>query len=99
VGEGYPYGRRYREEREALLALRLPCELRLVCAGRVANSADHDPPIALHGHVTGSGCCRLVPACLACQRVQGGQLAEALRRGLPFAGSRRRRVPAPSRRW
>jgi hypothetical protein len=74
--------------------LGLPCELRLVCQGRAADSADHDPSIALHDHVTGSGCCRLLPACSACRRVQGGQLSEALCRGLPV-----RRIPAPSRRW
>jgi hypothetical protein len=89
-----PYGGRYELERQQLLALRLPCHLRLVCDGVPADSADHDPPLALHAHVNGSGCCRLVPACLDCQRVQGKQVAVLLRRRRA-----ERPVPVPSRRW
>jgi hypothetical protein len=50
----------------------LLCSLRLVCDGVLADSADHDQPLSQHDHVPGSGCCRLIPACTACQRKQGG---------------------------
>jgi hypothetical protein len=35
---------------------------------------DHQPPLALHFHVEGSGCCRVLPACGDCQRRQGAEL-------------------------
>ena len=89
---GSPYDRRYARERRALLAHRLPCQLRLACQGAVADSADHDPPLAWHAHVPGSGCCRLVPACLPCQQVQGGLIRTGQLRPP-------RRVPPPSRAW
>jgi hypothetical protein len=89
---GSHYDSRYERERRSLLAQRLACVLRLTCDGAPATSADHDPPLALHDHVGGSGCCRLQPACLPCQKVQGKDIAAQLR-------DRRRPVPAPSRRW
>ena len=69
------YTRTYERERRALLAAGLRCELRLACNGATADSADHDPPLAWHRHEAGSGCCRLVAACLACQHRQGGLVA------------------------
>jgi hypothetical protein len=71
---GSPYGGTYPRARSVLLRQRLPCALRLACDGAMADSADHDPPLALHEHVAGSGCCRLVPACLRCQSVQDAEL-------------------------
>lgn len=53
----------------------LPCEMRLVCNGDPADSADHDPPLSRHQHIEGTGCCRLRPGCRACQGKQARQLA------------------------
>ena len=36
---------------------------------------DHVPPLILHTHVEGSGCCRELPACWDCQRRQAAELA------------------------
>jgi hypothetical protein len=55
---GSPYDHRYQRARSVLLRQRLPCALRLACDGATDDSADHDPPLALHVHVAGSGCCR-----------------------------------------
>jgi len=40
--------------------------------------ADHQPPLAVHDHVDGSGCCVLVPSCQPCSLVQGGKLVRRL---------------------
>lgn len=90
----WPYDRRYKRERDRLLAMGLPCVLRLVCDGAVADSADHHPALALHDHRSGSGCCVLRPACLRCQKVQGKNIAAQLR-----AGPQRPPLPTPSRTW
>lgn len=90
------YGEHYRRERAKVLAAGEPCALRLVCDGAPANSTDHIPPLCLHEHTPGSGCCRLQPACLACQHAQGrnlGNLRKAANRG------QRPRAPKASRRW
>jgi hypothetical protein len=71
--KGSPYGPAYQAVRAAQLGL--PCEMRLVCDGDPANSTDHDPPLARHLHIEGSGCCRLRPGCLRCQRRQAQELA------------------------
>lgn len=55
--------------------LGLPCELRLVCEGDPADSADHSPPLSRHEHVRGSGCCVLRPACMRCQHEQARLLS------------------------
>lgn len=62
----------YDRRRAALLKSPEPCQLRIagVCTHR-ATSLDHRPPISLHTHVPGSGCCRLVPSCLACNLKTG----------------------------
>lgn len=87
------YGRDYQRERAKLLQSRHVCELALVCKGLgIAVSADHQPPLSLHDHRPGSGCCVLIPACLDCQRVQGGQLRRGVRR---FD----RTPPRASREW
>lgn len=70
---GSPYGPVYERALKALRANPQPCTLRLVCDGAPATSLDHDPPLASHTHIEGSGCCTLRPACLRCQQVQGGQ--------------------------
>jgi hypothetical protein len=89
----WPYDHRYRKERARLLAQGLTCVLRLVCDGAPADSADHEPALALHDHRPGSGCCTLRPACLRCQKVQGKNIAAIIRNG------DQRRPPAPSRTW
>ena len=38
--------------------------------GAPASELDHVPPLALHRHVEGSGCCRSLPACGPCQQDQ-----------------------------
>jgi len=74
---GSPYSGSYARRRAALIGR--PCSLRLPGCTGVADSADHRPPLRLHAHVQGSGCCELVPACLRCQKSQGGRLSR--RRG------------------
>lgn len=68
-----PYGYRYRQLRATLLGL--PCELLLGCGGAPADSADHVPPLSLHEHREGSGCCVLRPACMGCQGEQARLLS------------------------
>jgi hypothetical protein len=69
-----------------LLAQRRPCQLRLVCRGAVADTANPYPPLALHHHISGSGCCRLLPACLRCQKLQSTDIERMFRlRGGPVA--------------
>ena len=41
------------------------------CGRRLANTLDHDPPLAMHVHRNGSGCCRLIPACDVCNKSGG----------------------------
>lgn len=67
------YGYRYQQDRAALLEQGLPCWM----CGAEANSADHFPPLSEHviEHEHGTGCCELLPACLPCQRKQGGEAA------------------------
>ena len=51
----------------------------MVChlCGEPASELDHQPPLAVHRHVEGSGCCRVLPACGDCQRKQGAELGFA----------------------
>lgn len=49
---------------------------------------DHYPPLALHTHVEGSGCCVLVPSCAPHQRRQAVDLANGKPPLVPY-------VPAP----
>lgn len=59
----------YRRARAEIRAE--PCWLRLPGCTGVGWTADHDPPLALHHHDPGTGCCQLRPACSSCQRQQG----------------------------
>lgn len=68
------YGYRYRQIRAGLLGL--PCELRLLCEGAPADSADHVPPLSRHEHHEASGCCVLRPACMECQGEQAKMLSK-----------------------
>lgn len=64
----------YERQRRELLRDHPPCIHRGPrCAG-TATEADHVPPLSLHDHVPGSGCCVLAPSCGPCARQQGGLL-------------------------
>jgi hypothetical protein len=41
------------------------------CKRRPAVTLDHDPPLAMHVHRNNSGCCRLIPSCVECNRAGG----------------------------
>lgn len=66
---GYNGG--YRREAQEMLRRSSVC---VHCGVRPATEADHSPPLSLHRHVPGSGCCRLLPSCYQCARIQGGML-------------------------
>lgn len=88
------YGGGYEKARAELLASNPPCH---ICGGPGADSADHDPPLALHTHLEDSGCCRLLPAHLDCNQITGGWAVVAARRRLVEAAPRV--IPPPSRVW
>jgi hypothetical protein len=69
---GSPYGPDHQRERALRLAPGVAC---VHCKVRQATELDHDPPLALHLHVNGSGCCRRLPSCGPCARAQGGRIA------------------------
>lgn len=96
---GSPYGPAYQRARARLLAGRPRC----ACGcGAFADSADHDPPLHLHHHVDGTGCCQLRPMRLGCNiELSGGwraaaRVQAAARRGVDL---RDRAIPPPSRIW
>jgi hypothetical protein len=59
----------------------------------VASTLDHVPPLGLHHHVRGSGCCVLVGKCVRCNLGAGARIAAARRT------RRTRPRPGASRRW
>ena len=63
----------YQDARQRLLGE--PCAHG---CGRMGTEADHQPPLSLHQHVEGSGCCLLVPSCWWCARRQAGEISRAL---------------------
>src|SRR5262245_57888298 len=66
-----PYAeQRYRRLRGMLLGPGVVCAH---CKRQQATTLDHDPPLAMHQHREGTGCCRLIPSCRDCNQ-QGGQL-------------------------
>jgi hypothetical protein len=67
---GSPYGPAHQRLRKALIVPGAKCH---VC-GAQATELDHVPPLALHEHHEGSGCCVSLPACNACQRAQADAL-------------------------
>lgn len=48
--------------------------------GRPATTRDHQPALALHVHVEGSGCCQLLAACAPCNSRDGAAITRELRR-------------------
>src|SRR5215475_11599808 len=67
------YGQRHRRLRGLLLGEGVKCAH---CKRNQATELDHDPPLSMHVHREGSGCCRLIPACHDCQRTQGTQVRQ-----------------------
>jgi hypothetical protein len=65
----------YKRERAACLAGGPSCSY---CTNK-ATEADHVPPLSLHFHRVGSGCCHLVPSCFEHGRAQGGHLTASPR--------------------
>src|SRR5262245_18946268 len=54
----------YQVERRKLLADHPLC---VHCQEREATRADHQPPLSMHEHIPGTGCCILVPSCQPCE--------------------------------
>jgi hypothetical protein len=73
------YSGSYQRARKELLAAGRIC---VHCQIRPATRSDHQPPLSLHRHVPGSGCCVLVPSCYECERLQAGLLGGP-RAGVP----------------
>lgn len=48
------------------------------CKQARATELDHDPPLAMHVHREGSGCCRYIPTCAECNRTQGYLVSHGL---------------------
>ena len=67
---GSPYGPAHERRRRLLIRPGARCHQ----CGAPASEVDHVPPLALHHHVEGSGCCRSLPACGPCQRAQAAEL-------------------------
>lgn len=92
-----PYGRAHQAERQALLphAYGQPCPGpcgRTMHAG-MRLDLDHVPPLALHHHTPGSGCCHGRIVCARCNRAAGARLGNRLRRQRIISQRQ------PSRRW
>jgi hypothetical protein len=69
------YGRQHRRARNLLLDPPVPCAH---CRRQVATELDNDPPLAMHRHRQGTGCCRLIPSCGDCNRSGGVLVAQGL---------------------
>lgn len=67
---GDPYGNAHQRRRRAVIRPGAVCEW----CGEPASELDHLPPLAVHHHIEGSGCCRYVPSCGPCQRKQAAEL-------------------------
>lgn len=86
-----PYRERYYRAASAeLRAHPRPCGTP-GCAA-VATTLDHVPPLGLHRHVAGSGCCVVVAKCRRCNLGAGARIAAARK-------TRRTARPGASRRW
>src|SRR5262245_3973135 len=96
----HPYGSGYQRARANLLSTPAKCAH---CQRRAATEADHDPPLAAHTHIEGTGCCRLIPSCHDCARRQGGLIrAGKWRPGMEVAveeDAERDGLAASDRRW
>jgi 5-methylcytosine-specific restriction endonuclease McrA len=80
--DGYTWA--YKKARQKLLEDRPPCAY---CRARLADTADHVPPLAAFPPGEWQG--QLVPACLSCNSSLGAR----------FRNERNRPKPKTSRRW
>lgn len=67
----------YRTYRAQLRAHPQPC----VWCGGLGTEVDHVPSNREHHHVRGTGCCRYLPACRACNGGRGAKLGNRIRIG------------------
>lgn len=84
MGSKQAYGYSHQKARAALLAddpLCVHCEAEGADVIEVATVADHQPPLALHDHDEGTGCCEYVPSCSRHSYEQAGQVAQMVKRG------------------
>lgn len=91
--------RAYRAFKQTLAARYIPCALQLPGCTDRADTPDHDPPLALHRHVEGTGCCQLRPACRACNAKIGCWRVANIRMGRRVRPLPTRRPPPASRHW
>lgn len=88
-----------------LRARRLTIGSGVVCAHckvELATTLDHYPPLAMHKHRAGTGCCRLIPSCAACNAAGGvAVLRGEWRPNDPAAAGEPERdgIPAADERW
>ncbi len=84
MARGPAYDGHYQRVRALMLDPPVACSH---CRKAVATTLDHDPPLAMHRHVKGSRCCRLIPSCEACNASGGILVAQGLwRPGVDVAG-------------
>ena len=71
---GARYGYQHQKARAALLAEHDVCSHcgKAVGWDEKPGVADHQPPLALHAHAEGTGCCDLIPSCATCSYKQAG---------------------------
>jgi len=58
----------YRRARRLTLGSGVLCAH---CKTELATTLDHYPPLAMHKHRAGTGCCRLIPSCAECNAAGG----------------------------
>lgn len=74
----------YRRAKALLATHPQPCQLRRPGCTGLATTLDHQPRLMDHHHVRGAGCCRLVPACAACNYADGATAGNR-RRGTGYS--------------
>lgn len=82
----------YRDPSYRAAAAELRARPRSCRCGAPATTLDHVPPLALHHHVRGSGCCVYVAMCVPCNLGAGARIAALRRR-------RASRRASASRSW
>jgi hypothetical protein len=69
------------------------------CGTELATTLDHWPPLAMHKHRAGSGCCRLIPSCHECNDRGGRQVARGTWRPSDPEPTERDGLGADDPRW